>query len=145
MRLLPHFETWAKCNVQYAEWESAWSFLLFLSFEMSVNVAGGRVCTSVRTAAPIEFSLQVLDEFEPGSPVVQYLMSGASASVAALNDGHLQRGTTCCVDDLFGVFLFLFFWVWCCRTRRECGDTVAMQREIVALLQRISSQRRAQW
>lgn len=47
---------------------------------MSVNVAGGRVCTSVRTAAPIEFSL-VLDEFEPGSPVVQYLMSGASACV----------------------------------------------------------------
>lgn len=68
-------------------------------------------------------------------------MNGASASVAASNDRHVQRGTTRCVDDLF---FFFFFLSVVCRTRRECGDTVAMRREIVALLQRISCRCRAQ-
>lgn len=82
----------------------------FSAFSFIRNVAGGRVCTWVSTSAPIEFSLQVLDEFEPGSQVVEFLVSGASTSVAALDDGHSQPGATRCADDLFGLFWFLGFF-----------------------------------
>lgn len=56
-------------------------------------------------------------------------MTGASASVAASNDRHVQRGTTRCVDDLFVFFLFCFFLSVVCRTRRVWRHSCYAERD----------------